>query len=431
MLSSGMLRPAGLAAVAAAIAGCWEPDSFSGDPFPVGYVSRGGAVTLEVRTGDEPARAAVIDVLSPFTVLDDGVATEPSRDWIDLDVLGAGATGSIPRAQLTGTVLRFHPCGADPTCSVGDPAAPFPVGAMIGTDLLSGDAIRFHFAASQLHILPDVAGTSTERTALCDGVFLRPFQGFGTLVLEGAEVGFVSKRTVIEACLGPDVQLATAPSQRGGDALFVMSTGLGANLLTESAYLRYLDSTAADIPPLDTLPSTTVQVISGPITGRLGSIPELALTATAPNDPRGPCRENYASSYLETVNETNVCPEGVDCPCDSSTDRRCSAPAVVRLTPAAGIPIVIVPDVDPLLQALRAELRPLVGEIDGILGTDVLAPIQVDLDYPHDRLLWRCTTADGCVVRPELDGLARRDEFLACLAAGPIGPIDRGAGEAR
>jgi hypothetical protein len=431
MLSSGMLRPAGLAAVAAAIAGagCWEPDVFSGDPFPVGYVSRSGAVTLEVRTGDEPVRAAVIDVMSPFTVLDDGLATVPERDYLDLDVLGAGAAGSIPRARLTGTVLRFHPCGDDATCSVGDPAAPFAVAAMVGTDLLSGDAIRFDFAASQLHVLPDVAGTSTERTALCDGVFLRPFQGFGTLVLEGAEVAFVSKRTVVEACLGPDVAAATPPARRGGDALFVMSTGLGANLLTESAYQRYIDSTLAVVPALDTLPATTVQVISGPITGRLGSIPELALTATAPNDPRGPCRENYASSYLETVG-TDVCPDGADCPCDSSTDRRCSAPSVVRLTPAGGVPIVIVPDVDPLLQALRAELRPLVGEIDGILGTDVLAPVQLDLDYPHDRLLWRCTTADGCVVRPELDGLARRDEFLACLAAGPIGPIDR-AGEAR
>jgi hypothetical protein len=80
-----------------------------------------------------------------------------------------------------------------------------------------------------------------------------------------------------------------------------------------------------------------------------------------------------------------------------------------------------VPDDDPLLQALRAELRPLVGEVDGVLGTDVLAPVVLDIDYPHDRLLWRCGTLtpgapDGCRVRPLLAGLTRQQEFQACLA---------------
>jgi hypothetical protein len=90
----------------------------------------------------------------------------------------------------------------------------------------------------------------------------------------------------------------------------------------------------------------------------------------------------------------------------------------VRLAPPRGIQFVIVPDADPVIQALRTELRPLVGEVDGILGTDALAPLELDVDYPHDRMLWRCASPAGCQVRPTLDGLSHQPEFLACLARG-------------
>jgi len=414
-----MVRPAWVAVIAA-VTGCAEPDQFSGDPFPIEYVSRAGAVTVEVRATGELPRPAVLDLMSPLTVLDNGLDADPARRFVELDLLGLVATGgTVSRARFSGTVLQLHPCSGEASCAVGDPAAPFVVSAVLGTDLLAGDAVRFDFSASQLYVLPDIAGDTAARTALCDGVFSRPFQGAGTLILQGAEVAFTSHRIVVEACLGPDVQPATPTTKRGGDALFVISTGLGVNLITESAYLRYADSTAAAVPDLLALPETTVRIVSGPITGRLGTIPELAVVGTAPKNPRGPCRETYASTYLETVDPLAICPAGVDCPCKAG-DRGCSAPAVVRLTPAVGIPIVVVPDVDPLLQALRAELRPLVGEIDGVLGTDVLAPVELDVDYPHDRLLWRCAAGDGCEVRPQVDGLAHQVDLVGCLAGGPI-----------
>jgi hypothetical protein len=416
MLSSAMVRPAWVAVMA--VAACQTPDEFSGDPFPIEYVARAGAITVDVRVAGEPPRPAVLDLLSPLSVLDNGQDAVPSRRAIDLDLLGVSPLGgSVPRARFTGTVVQVHPCEGEPTCTVGDPAAPYPISAVLGADLLAGDAIRFDFAASQLYVLPDIAGTSTDRTRLCDGVFAKPFQGAGTLVLEGAEIAFTSYRPVVEVCLDPDVRTFAAPAKRGGDALFVISTGLGANIMTESAYLRYAESTSAVVPELLGLPVTTVRILSGPITGRLGSVPELALVATAPKDPRGPCREVYASSYLETADPDGVCDGSIDCPCEDN-DRSCSAPAVVHITPAlrGSVPFVIVPDTDPLLQSLRTELRPLVGEIDGILGTDVLAPIQLDVDYPHDRMLWRCVDPVECQVRPELDGLGKQPGFVACLA---------------
>jgi hypothetical protein len=410
-------------AVLAAAAGCDEIDTFSGDPFPIGFVSRAGAVTVEVRAVGELPRPTVLDVLSPFTVLDYGPDTERTRRPTTLDLLGLNpAGGAVSRARFTGTVFHWHPCEGEAVCAVGDPATPHSVNAILGADLLAGDAIRFDFADQQLFVLPDIAGDATTRADLCDGLFPRPFQGQGTLLVEGAEVAFSSRRIVIEGCLGPN----TAPMApaRGGDVLLVLSTGLGPNVLAESAYLRYAEAAGIDVDLL-ALPTVTVRNVSGPIMGRLATVPELALVGTANRNPRGACREVYASEYLETA-LAGVCDDpmadpAAECPCEPSDDRSCGAPAVVRLAPTAGVDLVLVPDDDPLLQALRAELRPLVGEIDGVLGTNALAPLVLDVDYPHDRLLWRCGIAtpgapDGCQVRPQLSTLGRQEPFQACLA---------------
>jgi hypothetical protein len=428
MVRLGAAIPA-LLGVCAAVTACSDPDTFSGDPFPIEYVSRAGAVTVEVRASGELTRPAVLDVLAPLTVLDNGPDTAPARRSVSLDLLGvAPAGGTVPRARFHGTIVQFHPC-PDASCGVGDAATPFPVTATIGTDVLSGDALRFDFGSDQLFVLPDIAGDAAARTALCDGVFLRPFQGAGTLVLEGAEVAFTSRRIVVEACMGPSTSLAQAPSKRGADALFVISTGLGANIMSESAYLRYADGTTATVPDLASLPDTTVQIVSGPIAGRLGGVSGLAIVATAPKNPRGPCNENVASTYVERADPNNICPIDVaNCPC-ADQGRACTVPAVLRLSAGAfrdTIPFVIVPDADPVLQALRAELRPLVGEIDGIIGTNVLESTELDIDYPHDRLLWRCNDPSMCQARPQLDGITHQDDLKACIAGAPAQPISRG-----
>ena len=395
-----------------ALAACEDVDSFSGDPFPITYTSRGGAVTAEVQAPGEMPRAAVIEILSPLTVLDDGIATNAQRRALSLDLRGLTAGGGmVSRARFSGTVVEFHPCAAE-SCTVGDPAAPFPITATLGVDLLAGDALRFDFAARQLFVLPDIAGSPTERTDLCEGLFLEPFQGQGTLLLEGAEVTFSSRRAVVEACLGPNTTQFEV--RRGGDALFVLATGIGPSLMTEAAYLRYRDGSTDAVADLATLPTATALVVSGPITGRVAVVPKIALVGTDPQEPRGPCRETYASTFLETAPSDTVCLENVECPCQRN-DRSCSAPSVVMLDPLAGVTFLVVPDDTPLLQDLRAELRPLVGEIDGVIGADALAPVELDLDYPNDRMLWRCTTTEGCQVRPQFNGIAMQDEFVQCL----------------
>jgi hypothetical protein len=113
------------------------------------------------------------------------------------------------------------------------------------------------------------------------------------------------------------------------------------------------------------------------------------------DDQRGPCRQVYAHHLLTE----RVCTEADDCPCPDA--RVCRVPAIVELAPAARIPVLIVPDDDGLLQALRTELRPRTAEVDGVLGTSALAPTSMDVDAPNNRVLIRCEAAE-CTVRPEL-----------------------------
>jgi hypothetical protein len=413
-----------IAVAASDSGGCADVDTFSGDAFPIQYTSRGGAITLEVSQPGADPQPAVLELLSPLTVLDPGPAGMPRRRSTTLTVRGATPTGSVPRAALTGMIIETHPCQTE-TCGVGDPASPFPVTAIIGADLVAGDAVRLDFLRDRMFILPDIAGDASTRTGLCEGVFPSPFFGAGTLIVDSAEVSFTSRRMVVGACLGPDTSLVAPSAKRGGDTLLAIATGLGASILTEAAYLRYRDATLASVPALDTLPVATFQLISGPVTGRLARIPAVSLVGSS-REPRGPCRDSYAHTFLSTANPDNVCPVGLDCPCADVSS--CGAPAVVALAPFSGVSFVVVPDDDPLLQSLRAELRPLQGEVDGILGTDALAATQVDVDYPGDRLLWRCASNNGCQVRPLLDGLDEQIVVNSCLASPPVIERERGGG---
>jgi hypothetical protein len=197
----------------------------------------------------------------------------------------------------------------------------------------------------------------------------------------------------------------------------------------ESAYRRYVDahppcdpSTDPDCPAtppaLETLPTATVNLPSGPVAGHAGTIPNLALVASSSSSPRAACRQVYASHFMLQRN----CATDDDCPCEDPQDDFCGAPAVLHLAPTAGIPILVVPDDNDTLQSLRTELRPNQAEVDGILGTGAMTTAEIDVDYPHNRLLVRCTS-DGCITRPQLTESSDRPAVRSCLAGTPPGPV--------
>jgi hypothetical protein len=408
----------------AALGGCtlitdsFLTNDFSGDPFPIDVDTSSGALIVGLRQDARPDRSAVLDLLSPFTVIDSGPASRPSVSYFDVTLLGARGPGGpldLPRARFRDAqVLALHPCASDP-CTVGTPSAPRAYDAIVGADVLAGDAVRLQLGGTspRLFVLPDVGGTDAGRTASCDAVFSSPYRGGGTLVLGGTELGFGNRRIVLRACLGPveDLAMALPQSQRGADALLVVSTGIGITILDEGAYERYRVTHRALAPPLlAALPVDSAYLPSGLVTGRRARLDAIALVGAPAGNALAPCRQVYAHRLQTTYkiptggcrpDSTGVIP--YDCPCKNAAEF-CGVPAIVELRPASKIDVLIVPDADPTLQALRTELRPDQAEVDGILGTDALRAAELDIDYPHDRLLARCPDA-SCVARPLLSQL--------------------------
>ena len=420
-------RVPALAAMLALCTGCdlitesFATNDFSGDPFPIHVDTRSGAVMFGLRAQGVD-HAAVLDVLSPLTLIDPGPQVKATIGTEDVTLLGdrEGFPGDpvVPRARLDAQqVLRLHPCASEaPFCRVGVVGrTEVELSAIVGADALAGDALRMRLGEDRVFVLADIGGTNADRTRACDAVFPQPFRGGGTLVVADTEVPFAGRRITMQACLDPD-PLAPVQVNRGADTLFAMSSSIGPSLLSESAYERYRHSQLTSTP-LSLLPEAEVLLPSGPVRGRLATIRSIALVARASSDPLAPCRQVYAHAFLLggdclRINDTE------DCPCEDNNDQFCSVPANVHVEPAAGIELLVVPDDTPTLQALRTEFRPSLQEIDGILGTGVLRDLELDVDYPHNRVLARCTTP-SCDTRPALEDEDDRQRISTCLAMEP------------
>jgi hypothetical protein len=389
----------------AAITGCdvlgFEPtDTYSGDPYPIAIDRSTGAILLGAKLGDGANQPAVLDVMSPLTVVDSGEGATPTRHL--REVLLASRDG-VPRARVEAEVISAHPC-ATPTCLVGHATQQI-FSVVVGGDALSGDAARLDLSDDQMFLLPSIAGDTSARSATCDSVFSSAFAGGGTLVLDGAELAFAGVRPVVDGCLGPSTDpTATLPS--GSDVMLVISTAVGPSVLSESAYNRYRDRLGGTVAALTDLPAASLQMIGNVVSGRMATVPNLALAGNEGSDPRGACRElatvNYLGSLGRTVdrNDLRAGSEGL-----CRADEICTAPSTVELL--AAVDFLVIADTEPVLQALRAEIRRSRAEVDGILGTDALTTLELDLDYPNGRLLWRCdldtTTCRGRPRLPEDD----------------------------
>jgi hypothetical protein len=390
-------------------------NDFSGDEYPIHVDTRSGAVLVGLESGGV-LHTAVIDVLSPLTLIDPGASVEATIDTEDLTLIGdrPGVIGmpEIPRAYFKGKqVLRLHPCAiTTQMCELGVEGTEQPFDAILGSDSLAGDALRMRLGDNQVFVLADVGGSDEDRTFACDAVFPSPYRGGGTLVVAGTEVPFAGRRVTVQACLGADPALDISQDKRGTDALFVMSTSIGPSLMAESAYERYRQPRMS-VPPLSTLPDVTLSLPSGPVSGKLAVIDRMALVARASSEPLAPCRQFYAHHLLV---ERNCLGNNVDdCPCEDNNSF-CPVPASVDIR--AAIEILIVPDDNPTLQALRTEFRPTLQEIDGLLGTGAMMGLELDIDYPHNRFLARCSTLDSatCTTRPALGSEADRRRIRGC-----------------
>jgi hypothetical protein len=424
-----------LAVLAIACTGCsyltdsFGLDEFSGDEFPTTVETTSGAVVLGMSAQSTTVHTAVLDLMSPFTIIDDGPATAPRITNPQVVLFGErvpGAPFDLPRAEIDDPdVMAIHPCG-EAACTVGTPAAPRGYDAIVGMNALAGDALRIRLAsdpsvADIIYLLPDIAGSEPSRTYSCDAVFPAPYRGGGTAIVGGTELPFGNTRVTIDACLAPNPDPLLLQSQRGVDALFVASTAIGISLLDRSAYERYRELVTT-APAYEDLPEDSALLPSGPVAGRRTNIERIDFIGKSTSNPRAPCRQAYAHRLLSQ----HDCEVGDDCPCidsDPANGTYCGVPAIAELAPATGFDVLVVDDNDGTLQALRTELRPDQPEVDGILGTSALRLLELDIDQPNNRMLARCQSSDKstCSIRPEIfndQSTDNRKQVNGCI--GPI-----------
>lgn len=375
----------------------------SGDPFPVTVSLSSGAITAAANEPGGVSRVALIDILSPLSILDIGPNARTRSQPRAFYLVGAAASGAreVARALLRGQVLEAHPC-PDPTCEVGDEGTETSFGIVLGADLFAGDALRLDLSKNLLSIYPDIAGSNSQRTALCEAVLPEPFRGGGTLVVGGTELPYVGRRVAISACASfqpraPGDETPSPGIEQGTDLLLLASSAFSPTLLSESAYERYRvvrrAQTGQSEPELSALQPGSVTVPSGRIDGRKTTLPNLTLLGQTTD--RGACADvHWHRGFLAN-----------DCQPDGTricTATRCGAPAQVELVDSAileddSIDVLVVSDTSPLLVGLRTELHPDTPEVDGIIGTQLLRRMQVDLDYPNNRVLLRCVAGKKCV----------------------------------
>ncbi|HEY4176825.1 MAG TPA: hypothetical protein VGM90_08340 [Kofleriaceae bacterium] len=409
-------------------------NDFSGDEFPIDVDLSSGAVMLGMQEDVDAPRIAVLDVLAPYTQIDHGADKTPTLATAPLLTL-LDANGLARAGFDDALIVADHPCSQENSmevpCSVGSSANPVTFSGIIGAEALAGDAIRFRLADSQIFVLPDVAGSEESRSIACDGVYGGPFHGGGTQIIGNSDVDldFGGRRIAISTCLGPDPSPTTTQAFRGSDALFVMSTAIGPSLIGESAYRHYVEAHPCATPspdcpvPFEQLPDTDIYLPSGNVTGKAATLPSLALVASTSSTARGACRQVFANHFMTKRDcvDGDLFPGFDDCPCDNG-DTFCSAPAITEVTPSGGLPFVVIPDDNGTLQALRAELRPDQPEVDGILGTSAMMTTEIDADYPHNRLLTRCWSDTGCVVRPRITATVDRNRVQHCIRGRDQGP---------
>jgi hypothetical protein len=440
-----------LSGVAALAAGC-TGDPYVVDPFPVSVSFANGVPQLygcapELQ-GDcsGPRLVVVLDTGSAITSIDTGVdaGTSPVtrvHTSLDLDAVGprdAGVDGSVTRARFLGFTAFSQAIG---TLGVDGQTPLVDAGVIVGGDRLSTLAVRLDPTQSQLFFFPNIAGADEVLARECKAVIPTTRLGGGDYLIDGAQVGFPATRLVVGTCLNLDANptreqpaAERRPLRRGADSLLVVATGLPITVLSRSAWKRACEQdrnpgalavaalaagkTAAEVCDPEALPQTTMHFPGTPpgagVSVRLGSLTWIGLAADEVRDQRGPCQEIAASRVMALGGCSKrelAC--GI-CPCDSS-DTFCRAGASTEV--AGPIQVAIVDDTEPILQALRDELRPVVADVDGFLGMNALRSFVTDFDYPGSRLIFRCEDEQSltCVVRPRLPSLTVRSTLNGCL----------------
>lgn len=408
----------------------------------------GGLQALAQVDGQQTVMA--IDSSAPLTFLAGQADVTPHMTRRSFDLLGAKlADGKFPIRA------RFDDVGVLPLGL--DPVGP---GIVLGADLLKSLSLQIVFGTPSITFwfaqnapdtffgAPQCTGTADAPT--CTAVLHFTLQGGGELTAVSepdflgltGPVEFGASRAVLRACAAPAPADPVADPQpvccsradavtqaTGANLALVMATGVGPTVLSQSAWNRVV-ATQAVAPPAPTGgPSLSIPWLSAPLTSVTWStLPRLALVdlEVDPSVNPGACVELGRARRMEWI-ERHQTGAGPACfqPCDADLGDSSKAQNSAGYLELGGpLPVAIIPDGTGFLESLRAELRQQGPQIDGLLGTDILSPTTLELNYGPSpaRALFTCAPGAGrtaCLATPRCARQNSPGDIHSCFGLPP------------
>lgn len=358
----------------------------------------------------------------------------------DFDILDAQ-----PPADLTSPVVRGQFRQIDVLPIDLDPTGP---DAVLGGAFLQNFSIQLDFARPAMTFWArqgasdgflDAAGFAVLHFNLLGGVELTADSRPDFLGVTGP-VETPPTRVVLRACGGATAFDPDAPEPErcctrgdevkiatGANLALLVATGVGPLVLAQSAWDRIDAVQPTPLPSPTAGPSLLIPALSAPVTAvQWSTLPRIALVNQELDDStnQGACVDLGRARRLEWV-ERHQSEDGATgacaLPCDTDPrDSSLSQNAAAYLELGGDIPVAILPDSTPFLQALRAEIRPQGPELDGLIGANLLAQTSIEIDYPSKpgRALIHClseATRATCWSSPRCPRLGSSADVRGCF----------------
>jgi hypothetical protein len=384
-----------LCLLGAAACACSPQLSLEADTHPIPFdLVAGVPVTVAEIPGRDPLRL-LVDTASPLSAID-SLGAETSLELIGELRLMRADDPRVARAVLHDLGLLRTPLYQAGTTT------PVAVAGILGGDVLRHYSVRFDYKA------PGATMTFTERDydqskpetdddlARAGRVVVRSYVlGGGRYVIGSLEGSYPATRMTVPAC--------ALLGGRAVDLTLLVATGYGPLVLGRNSAQRVLGR-AIGTAEVDRL---YVPTFAGGVAvverGTLFGADPTALAIVGDehgentqvtSDFGGPCTQLLRhQTFLGG-------PPAPECPAGSSIGpgpggSRVGAAFVEICSSAAPLSYVVIADEEPVLQSVRAELRPHAAEIDGFAGTEVLKYLSTELNYTNSRVIVSC--ADGMV----------------------------------
>jgi hypothetical protein len=474
-----LLIAGGSLMVGAGLVAC-DDASATADGFPIALPATGGTLDpaggLVALEGPDGTGRIVIDTGSPLTFVRgqaEGVAHMTRRNF---DILGAtpGTNGYPLRASFRNI----------PVLPVSLPPGP---DVVLGADVLRGFSLQIDFGAPA-PVLTMWSGQRAPESFLgaaqCGGTVASPtcFASLHFNLVGGGEltaisepdflgltgpVEFSATRLVLRACAAPweanpvtdqdtlpcctrsaavtlpssasPIQLGYAPT--GTDLALVVATGLGPTVLAQSAWEAIVTSWsripgAVPLPAPQPGPPVSFPSLPEPLTDVMwAELPRLALVdlESEPSTNPGSCVELARARRLEWVERRRAevslglsTLEAFPQTCDTDLREPSKAQNAAGYVEMGGnVKVAIIPDGSAVLQTVRAEVRQQGPQIDGFLGTDVLAQTTMEIDYgaSSPRVVFSCQPGLEraiCLASPRCARQASPGDVHSCFGLPPL-----------